>query len=264
MTFASACVRYSRNVHDESGRQYDAFAEDYHWLYSDYALSGKPSLDENEDVLTEAGVKARILDCSCGIGTLAIPLARLGYQVSGSDASQGMVEQAILAAKNRDLKIPLICCTWADLPGHFTDRFDLVFCVGNSIAHTRNRAEMLQSLAGMRAVLRNGGKLVIQSRNWEQLRQKKERFSHFQWRERSGQRCLPLYVWTFPQQFYDAHTIEVVLVFDSGEKAFVRSYPIIYYPFHIEELAERLRCVGFTEIRNAFSENTAEYRVIAS
>ena len=251
-------------MHVESGRQYDAFSEDYHWLYSGYALCGKPALDENEDVLTEAGLKARILDCSCGIGTLAIPLARLGYEVSGSDASRGMVEQAMLAARNTDLDIPLIWCRWEDLPGRFTGRFDLVFCVGNSIGHTRNREEMLRSLEGMRAVLRNGGKLVLHSRNWEQLRKEKKRFTHFEWRERGGQRCLPHYAWTFPEGFDDAHTIDVVLVFDSGGKASIRSYPIVYYPVHIEDLIERLWCAGFTDIRNTLSESTLEYRVIAS
>jgi SAM-dependent methyltransferase len=251
-------------VHGESIQQYDAFSEDYHWLYSDSALCGKLALEENDDVLTEAGLKARILDCSCGIGTLAIPLAKLGYDVSGSDGSPGMVEHAIFAASDAGLNIPLSCCTWEDLPAHFTDHFDLLFCIGNSIGHTRNKEEMIRSLEGMRAVLRNGGKLVLQSRNWEQLRKEKKRFTHFQWRERGGQRCLPLYVWTFPEKFNDAHTIEVVLVFDSGGKVSVRSYPIIYYPFHVEELIERLRCAGFTEIRNGFSEASAEYRVIAS
>jgi len=67
--------------------QYDEFAVNYHWLYSDYVLSGKLALQENDDVLKEAGPKARILDCCCGIGTLAIALAKLGYQVIGSDGS---------------------------------------------------------------------------------------------------------------------------------------------------------------------------------
>ena len=257
-------MRYSRRVVDESRPQYDAFSVDYHWLYSDDALSGKRALEGNNDILTKASVKARILDCSCGIGTLVILLAKLGYEVSGSDASPGMVEQATLAARDAALNIPLHCCTWQNLPGHFTDRFDLVFCIGNSIGHSRNRDEMIRSLEGMRAVLRNGGKLVIQSLNWEQLRKEKKRFTHFQWRERGGQRCLPLYVWTFPEKFDDAHTIEVVLVFDSGGQASVRSYPIVYYPFHVEELIERLQGAGFTEIRNEFSGGTAEYRVAAS
>jgi SAM-dependent methyltransferase len=250
-------------VPDPLIRQYDAFAEDYHWLYSDHALCGEQALQENSDVLASAGRNARILDCSCGIGTFAIALAKCGFHASGSDGSQGMIEQAALASHNAGLSIPLSCCAWADLPRHFTNRFDLVFRLGNSIGHTRNRDAMLRSLEGMRAVLKSGGKLVIQSRHWEQLRKEKQRFTHFPWRERAGQRCLPLYVWTFPERFDDAHTIEVVLVFDSGGEVSVRSYPIVYYPFRLEDLVERLRCAGFSEIRNNFSEGNADYRVIA-
>ena len=251
-------------MHDESIRQYDDLSENYHWLYSDYVLSGALALQENDDLLRSAGEKARILDCSCGIGTLAIPLAKRGFEVSGSDASRGMVEQAILASRNAGLDLPLSCCTWEALPSCFAEPFDLIFCLGNSIGHARGRDEMIRSLQGMRAVLKTGGKLVIDSRNWELLRKEKTRFTPYpQWRERSGQRYLPIYVWTFPEEFEDAHTIEVGLLFDSGGKVSLRSYPIVYYPFHFEELVERLRCAGFSAI-DMSSECEGEYRVIAS
>jgi SAM-dependent methyltransferase len=244
--------------------QYDEFAENYHWLYSDYVASGKPALEQHADVLKDAGPKARILDCSCGIGTFAIALAKLGYEVSGSDGSPGMIEQAELAARKANVDVPLKCCTWEDLPAHVPGPFDLVFCLGNSIGHTRNGEEMLRSLQGIRAVLRSGGKLVIQSLNWEQLWKEKTRFTHFQWRAGAGQRCLPIYIWNFPERFEDAHTIEVLLVFDSDGKVSMRSYPIVYYPFRVEELIERLRSSGFTNIQNRFSENREGYRLIAS
>ena len=244
--------------------QYDEFAVNYHWLYSDHVLSGKPALEQNDDVLRDTGPKARILDCSCGIGTLPIALAKLGYEVSGSDGSPGMIEQADLAVRNANVDVPLKCCAWEDLPARFTDPFDLVFCLGNAIGHTRNGEEMFRSVQGMRAVLRSGGKLVIDSRNWEQIRKEKTRFTPCQWRERAGQRCLPIYIWNFPERFEDAHTIEVLLVFDSGGKVSIRSYPIIYYPFRVEELIECLRSAGFTNIQNRFTENREGYRVIAS
>jgi len=117
----------------------------------------------------------------------------------------------------------------------------------------------------MRAVLRSGGKLVIDSRNWEQLRKEKTRFTPYpQWRQRAGQRCLPIYIWNFPEKFEDAHTIEVLLIFDSDGKVSMRFYPIVYYPFRVEELIEHLRSAGFTNIQNTFSENREGYRVIAS
>jgi len=247
-----------------TAQQYDTFSTDYHWLYSDHALSGKMALDDNGDVLALADPKASILDCSCGIGTFAIALAKLGYEVTGSDGSQGMVDQAILAARQADINLPLKCCIWEDLPAHVAGPFDLAFCLGNAIGHTRNGEEMLRSFKGMRAVLRSGGKLVIDSRNWEQVRKEKTRFTPYPWRVRSGQRCLPIYVWNFPERFEDAHTIEVVLIFDSDEKVSVRSFPIVYYPFHLEELKERLRCAGFSETEIRFSKDQTAYRVIAS
>ena len=244
--------------------QYDEFAENYHWLYSDYVLSGKRYVQEHDDVLKHAGPMARILDCSCGIGTLPIALAKLGYEVCGSDGSPGMIEQAEIAASSANIDVPLKCCNWEDLPAHFISSFDLVFCLGNSIGHVRSGEEMLRSLQGMRTVLRKGGKLVIQSLNWEQLRKERTRFTHFAWRMRSGQRCLPIYIWNFPDKFEDAHTIEVLLIFDSDGKISTRSYPIVYYPFHIEDLMERLRTAGFTDIQNEYDESRVGYRVIAS
>lgn len=202
-----------------TAQQYDTFSTDYHWLYSDHTLSGVKALDDNGDVLALVDPKASILDCSCGIGTLAIALAKLGFQVSGSDGSEGMVHQAILAAGKAGVELPLECCIWADLPRHFTKPFDLVFCLGNAIGHLRNEDEMVHSLRGMRQVLKGEGKLVIDSLDWEQVRKEKKRFTHFEWRDRAGQRCLPIYVWTFPEEFEEAHTIEVLLVLKlTGER----------------------------------------------
>jgi len=257
---AAGCIEQTMTT----AQQYDVFSTDYHWLYSDHTLSGKRALDDNGDVLALADPKTSILDCSCGIGTFAIALAKAGYHVSGSDGSWGMVDAAILAARHADIDLPVKCCVWANLPDHFTSQFDLIFCLGNSIGHVRGEEEMMRSLRGMRQVLRDGGKLVIESLNWEQVRKEKTRFTHFEWRDRAGQRCLPIYVWTFPGSFDEAHTIDVLLVFETAAKASIRSYPIVYYPFHQEALKERLRCSGFGETRITFSEDQRAYRVIAS
>jgi SAM-dependent methyltransferase len=193
-----------------------------------------------------------------------VALAKLGYAVSGSDGSPGMIEQADLAVRSADVNVSLQCCAWEDLPARVAGPFDLIFCLGNSIGHTRNGEEMLRSLQGMRAVLSSGGKLLLQSLNWEQVRKEKKRFTHYPWRERAGQRCLPIYIWNYPERFEDAHTIEVLMVFDSDGKVSTRSWPIVYYPFRVEELIERLRSAGFTKMQNRFSENREGYRIIAS
>jgi hypothetical protein len=71
-------------------------------------------------------------------------------------------------------------------------------------------------------------------------------------------------VWTFPESLEEAHTIEVLLVFETDGKASIRSYPIVYYPFGVETLKERLRLAGFREIEIKFGKHQMAYRVIAS
>ncbi len=55
---------------------YDELAKDYHWLFSDRISTGELFLEENKDVLSSARKDARILDCSCGIGTFPVALGR--------------------------------------------------------------------------------------------------------------------------------------------------------------------------------------------
>jgi len=39
---------------------------------------------------------------------------------------------------------------------------------------------------------------------------------------------------------------------------------MVYYPFRLEELTERLRSAGFMNIQDRFSEGREGYRLIAS
>ena len=77
-------------------RFYDAFAGDYDLAYGgawDAAVERHgAALDALiRDALDDAG---DVLDCSCGIGTQAIGLARRGYRVTGTDISPGAIERA--------------------------------------------------------------------------------------------------------------------------------------------------------------------------
>ncbi len=74
--------------------QYDTFAADYEWLFSEATLSGDRQADTLKAILEEFGDKPRILDCACGTGLTALALARRGYSVIGTDASTGMIMHA--------------------------------------------------------------------------------------------------------------------------------------------------------------------------
>jgi 2-polyprenyl-3-methyl-5-hydroxy-6-metoxy-1,4-benzoquinol methylase len=81
-------------------RFYDEFAADYHLAYGGNWESAverqAAALDRLiRDVLPDG---RSVLDCSCGIGTQAIGLARLGYRVTGTDVSAGEIAELTAAA----------------------------------------------------------------------------------------------------------------------------------------------------------------------
>ena len=243
--------------------EYDAFASDYHWLYSDRVLSGDPFVESYGTLLRSLPPQARILDCACGIGIHSLALARHGYDVRGADASAGMVAEARRRAALEGLEVEFAKCSWADLPKKFTERFDLVFCYGNAIGHCRTPEETVASLCGMRAVLKPGGVLALDSRNWEKVRRERVRFYPMPMRVRDGSRCFLLYIWNFPPRWQDPHLIELVLLFPEEARTHHRSYPITYYPFHYKDLVIRLREAGFQEIPSDFDDAKDAYTVIA-
>ena len=103
----------------------------------------------------------------------------------------------------------------------------------------------------------------MDSRNWEKLRRERPRFSVLGAREREGKRCIPLYVWNFPETWEEPHVVEVVLIFEKEGRTWCRPYPITYYPFRADELVERLKAAGFAEVKTNYEETKDGYRVIA-
>ena len=243
--------------------QYHALAADYEWLFSDATLAGDPRIEELMPILT-AFDKPRILDCACGTGLVVLALARRGYEVLGTDASSGMVVRARGHAAEQKQQVPFEVCAWEALPATIQEPVDVVICLGNSLGHCRDEREMLRSLQGMRAVLREGGQLVIDSLNWEKLYADRVRFTHFDLRERAGIRCIPLYVWNFGGEFHEPVVVEVVLVFEQQGKVRLQTYPIAYQPFHNEQLHSVLRQAGFGNLKTDWTSQANSYRVVAS
>ncbi len=83
------------------------------------------------DVVGSLPPNARVLDCACGTGQLAVGLASLGLDVVAADASSGMVRRTEKAADEQGVALRALRASWDELPDHLEDStFDLVCCVG--------------------------------------------------------------------------------------------------------------------------------------
>ena len=177
-------------------REYDTLADVYDWLVPEALLEPEGSAAAFETVLAELPAGARVLDCACGTGTLAVGLALRGFEVSASDASEGMVARTRALAAEHGVRLDAATCAWEDLDG---GPFDAVFCVGNSITHARDRRA---ALAAMRGVLRDDGLLALTSRTWELPQEAGEEVV-----VRGGRRARVTYTW-HPGEFEVAVVLE--------------------------------------------------------
>lgn len=104
--------------------------------------------------------KLKVLDIGCGGGLLSEPLSRLGYDVTGIDASESNINIAKLHRDQQKLKIKYICTTAEDLALK-NDLFDVVFCL-EIIEHVKNPDLFINSCTQM---LKPGGMIFFSTIN---------------------------------------------------------------------------------------------------
>lgn len=88
---------------------YDNLAAQYDKLFLDWQSTTKEQAEILNHIFQNNGFDktAKILDCACGIGTQAIGIAALGYNVTASDISEGELIEAEKRAKANNVEICL-------------------------------------------------------------------------------------------------------------------------------------------------------------
>lgn len=245
---------------------YETLAADYDWLFDDDALASGLAINHpaTARLLERTSHASAVLDAACGTGVSAVALARLGYRVWAADRSHAMVEMAAARFRREHLEIPLVRCMWADLPAAVDERFDVVLCIGNSLVHAAGSDAMIQALTGLRQMVRPGGHVVVDSRNWEKLHAER-RIVQVASRAvtRRGRRCITLYAWEIPDRLDQVHVAHLVFIFENGSRIELREHRIDFWPFTLGELRERLEVAGLREVDTDFDDARDRYAVTA-
>ncbi|MFE2324605.1 class I SAM-dependent methyltransferase [Streptomyces sp. NPDC059385] len=98
---------------------------------------------------------SRVVDFGCGDGRVAIPLAGLGYDVTGADGSQSMLNRLHETAPD----MAAVLTDGTDLARQLGKKADAVVSLAVLIHHTYESAEHI--IAGLRAAVRVNGLLVL-------------------------------------------------------------------------------------------------------
>jgi glycine/sarcosine N-methyltransferase len=244
---------------------YENLAADYDWIFDDDALANGAAIRRPAAArLFERTSRASaVLDAACGTGIDAAALARRGFRVWASDASEAMAERAAARFRRERLAVPLLRCRWADLPAATSERFDIVLCIGNALVHAAGRDAMVQALTGLRQMAGPGGHVVIDSRNWEKLHAERQIVQVAERAvTREGRRCLVFYAWEMPDRLGEEHIAHLVFVFGDDGRLEPHEYQIPFLPFTISELRERLELAGLREVDTDFDDSAGRYTVV--
>jgi SAM-dependent methyltransferase len=246
--------------------EYDTLADVYDWLVPDALLSPEGSVAAFASVVDTLAPGARVLDCACGTGQLAVGLALRGFEVVACDASSAMAARTLELARERDAGgIAVAARTWEELPGSSLGDFDAVFCVGSSLTHAAGTQARRAALAARAWGRRRAGVLVVTSRNWELVRAAGSGLHVADALvERGSARGLVIYAWTIAERWEDGHDLDVAvaLIGDDGDVT-ARGERLRFWPFTAGELDADLRAAGLTPATTTFDPDNQRYMVTA-
>ncbi len=152
------------------------FYHEFAWAYD--ALIARPVADECAGIATwlarrGVGPGDAVLDAGCGTGRYAVELTRRGFAVTGIDRSFELLEEARSRARDAGLPITLLEADLLDLPGPPPGRLhDAIVCRGvlNDIVGAADRTA---ALGGFARVLRPGGVVWLDVRDWSRTAARK-------------------------------------------------------------------------------------------
>lgn len=109
-----------------------------------------------------------LLDIGAGTGNLAIALAEKGYKVTASEPEERMAKAIREKAIAKNVEVNVYTKTMEEVD-EFTDQFHAIVCVGNTLPHLPNIPSIKQFFQKCHSTLKEGGKLIIQTVNYDKV-----------------------------------------------------------------------------------------------
>lgn len=136
--------------------------------YYDYIFPAHPSQIKFLKEIIGNGTK-QVLDIACGNGSYAIAMAKSGYLVTALDNDSGMIESAKAKADLEEVSLALIHCPMENMKNYIQGKFDVAYCIGNSLVHLEDEEKIESFLKDLYKVLQEDGKAIIQIINYDRV-----------------------------------------------------------------------------------------------
>ena len=104
------------------------------------------------------------VDLGAGFGMHAIPLARGGYDVVALDTSAQLLD--VLRAESVGLRVRVVEADLLDFQQHIDTPASLIVCLGDTLTHLAELAQVERLFGAIAASLRPGGRVVLTFRDY--------------------------------------------------------------------------------------------------
>lgn len=186
----------------------------------------------------------KVFNSCLGDGCDSIYLLKEGYDVLSNDLSVAFIRKAQENARRHSVKLAVTGHDWRELERHFPEgAFDAVLCLGNSLTHLFRHKDQLATLRNFRHILRRGGILLIDERNYQYILDKRKEIleGNFKYSYKyvyCGKKVIGYPVKISPRK----------VVFEYLNKGNGNTHHLELYPFRRGELPGLLKEAGFSEV----------------
>ena len=239
---------------------YDNLASQYDKLFLDWQATTQEQAVILNKIFKDNGFDntARILDCACGIGTQAIGLAAMRYNVTASDISDGELAEAKRRAAKNNVNIRFEHADFCALSETFAERFDIVIAMDNALPHMLTKEALETAISSITKQVAPGGMVVASIRDYDALLEDKPPYSPpYIHRNDKGQR-VSFQTWNWAGDNYRL----TQYIIDDEETLQISKFECEYRAVRREELTDILRFNGCKTVEWKFPEETGFYQPI--
>lgn len=229
---------------------YNGISCHYHLIYHSWYDSINKQAEDLNYIIENywKGKVSTILDASCGIGTQALGLAKLGFKVTGSDISSKEIKRAKTEAELRKLKIKFSIADMRELSGHHKQKYDLVISCDNSLPHLLSDNDITKALIQFYKCVRTGGGILVSLRDYAKENLKGIQLKPYKIRRIGDTKYIIYQVWEFTDS--EHYSISMYFIEDKGTKdCKISVFRSKYYAITVDRIVELMKKVGFIDIR---------------
>ena len=239
---------------------YNNLASQYDKLFLDWQSTTHDQAVILDKLFQDNGfdTSARVLDCACGIGTQAIGLSSLGYQLTASDISDGEIAEAKIRAIRNNVDIRFEHADFCALSETFTEKFDIIICMDNALPHMLSKSALEAAIKSITNQIMAGGMFVASIRDYDALLMEKPPYSPpYIHKTDKGQR-VSFQTWNWNDEYYKL----TQYIIDDEDALQISKFDCEYRATRRDELTTLLIANGCSKVVWKFPEETGFYQPI--